>query len=107
MEVHTFDPELLVVLMGEGAVPDGRTVTLGEDAQLTFCRMFRGRVKAFPIVLHFEVELRSDQGACRVVDWLFERCTGRNVEKVMVEYQDVRMDAAQMRQLLGCGCAGP
>ena len=103
LEVHTFDPELICVLMGMGAVPEGCDLALGDDAYLTYRRMFTGRVKHFPIILHFDVELRSERGACRVVDWLFERSTGRNVEKVVVEYQDVRMDAAQMRILLGCG----
>jgi hypothetical protein len=103
LEVHTFDPELICVLMGMGSVPEGCDLALGDDAYLTYRRMFTGRVKHFPIILHFDVELRSERGACRVVDWLFERSTGRNVEKVVVEYQDVRMDAAQMRILLRCG----
>ncbi len=103
LEVHTFDPELIYVLMGKGTVPEGCDLVLGGDAHLTFRRMFMGRVKHFPIILHFDVELLSERGACTVVGWLFERSAGRNVEKVVVEYQDVRMDASQMRILLGCG----
>jgi hypothetical protein len=38
-----------------------------------------------------------------VVGWLFEQAGKKNIEKVIVEYKDVRMDAEQMRQLLGCG----
>lgn len=102
LEVHTFDPELICALMGKVTVPEGCDMVLDEDAHLTFRRMFKGRVKDFPIILHFDVELLSERGACMVVDWLFERSNGRNVEKVVVEYQDVRMDAAQMRILLGC-----
>ena len=102
LEVHTFDPELICVLMEMGTITEGCTLVLGEDAHLIFRRMFTGRVKHFPIILHFDVELLSELGACKVVDWLFERSTGRNVEKIVVEYQDVRMDAAQMRALLDC-----
>jgi hypothetical protein len=103
LEVHTFDPELLCVLMNRQSVAEGCTMMLGGDAILTYRRTFRGRVKQFPSILHFEVELISDQGACQVVDWLFEVTKGRNVEKIMVDYQNVRMDAVQMRSLLDCG----
>jgi hypothetical protein len=33
---------------------------------------------------------------------LFDRVGKRSLEKIMVEYQDVRMDAEQMKSLLGC-----
>lgn len=102
LEVHTFDPELINVLMRKDAVPEGDSILLGEDVRLTFVRTFSGRVRHFPLILHFNVELLSEQGACRVVGWLFDMAGQRSLEKIMVEYQDVRMDAEQMKRLLGC-----
>ena len=102
LEVHTFDPDLIFTLMGKELVPEGEVLDIDEDARLTYVRTFTGRVKHFPQILHFEVEMRSEEGPCKVVGWLFEQAGKRNIEKVMVEYKDVRMDAEQMRQLLGC-----
>jgi hypothetical protein len=103
LEVHTFDPELLEVLMGKQSVNEGEVRTLGKDVQLTYLRTFSGRVKHFPFILHFDVYITSPDGPCKVVDWLFEQAGRRNIVKVMVEYQDVKMDAQQMRQMLCCG----
>jgi hypothetical protein len=103
LEVHTFDPELITTLMGRKSVPEGDVLDLDQDARLIYIRTFTGRVKHFPQILHFEVELRSEEGPCKVVGWLFEKAGKKSIVKVMVEYKDVRMDAEQMRQLLGCG----
>lgn len=102
LEVHTFDPELIAALMGKEDVSDGDELDLSDQAHLRYERTFARRVKHFPLILHFTVEVGSDQGACEVVAWLFERAGKRNLEKILVEYQDARMDAEQMRDLLGC-----
>jgi hypothetical protein len=102
LEVHTFDPELLGVLMGREPVNEGDELSFSDQSQLRYERTFSRRVKHFPLILHFSVDVSSDAGACEVVNWLFERVGKRNLEKIVVEYQDVRMDAEQMRDLLGC-----
>ena len=102
LEVHTFDPELLTALMSREPVCEGDELALSARARLKYERTFSRRVKHFPIILHFTVEIDSDEGACEVVSWLFERVGKRNLEKIVVEYQDARMDAEQMRDLLGC-----
>jgi hypothetical protein len=102
LEVHTFDRELLSVLMGKETVSEGDELALSDKARLRYDRALSRRVKHFPIILHFTVEIDSDEGACAVVTWLFERVGKRNLEKIMVEYQHARMDAEQMRNLLGC-----
>lgn len=102
LEVHTFDPELLAILMGREDVREGEELSLSDDARLRYERTFSRRVKHFPLILHFSVDVGSDAGACEVVNWLFERVGKRNLEKIVVEYQDARMDAEQMRDLLGC-----
>ncbi len=100
LEVHTFDPELLNVLMGRDEVQEGDSLILGEDAHLRYERTFSRRVKTFPRILHFTVEVGTDKGACAVVDWLFSRIGRRNLEKIVVEYRDVRMDSEEMRRSL-------
>jgi hypothetical protein len=102
LEVHTFDPELLTVLMSREPVSEGDEMVLSARARLRYDRTLSRRVKHFPLILHFTVEIDSDEGACEVVAWLFERAGKRNLEKIVVEYQDARMDAEQMRDLLGC-----
>jgi hypothetical protein len=102
LEVHTFDPELINVLMGKEQVKEGDELVLSDGAHLVYERTFARRVKHFPIILHFSVNVATDQGACDVVKWLFDKAGKRGLEKIMVEYQDVRMDAEQMRCLLGC-----
>jgi hypothetical protein len=102
LEIHTFDPELLSMLMGREPVNEGDELSLNGGATLRYERTFSRRVKHFPLILHFSVEVDSDAGACEVVNWLFEHAEKRNLEKITVEYQDVRMDAEQMRNLLGC-----
>ncbi len=102
LEVHTFDPELISVLMDKEGVSEGDELVLSDLAHLRYERTFSRRVRHFPIILHFTVEIDSDEGACQVVAWLFDRIGKRNLEKIMVEYQDARMDAEQMRALLGC-----
>ncbi len=101
LEVHTFDPELLTALMSREPVREGDELALSAQARLRYERTFSRRVKHFPIILHFSVEVDSDEGAGEVVSWLFERVGKRNLEKIVVEYQDARMDAEQMRDLLG------
>jgi hypothetical protein len=101
LEIHTFDPELLGALMGREPVSEGDELAFGDQARLKYERTFSRRVKHFPLILHFSIDVGSDAGACEVVNWLFERAGQRNLEKIMVEYQDARMDAEQMRNLLG------
>ena len=72
----------------------------GNDARLTYRRRFTGRVKHCPFTIHFDADLLSEEGACHLVKWLFEVTKGRNAERTEVGYQDVRMDAEQMRNLL-------
>ncbi|MGE5379396.1 MAG: hypothetical protein ACM3L5_00815 [Candidatus Saccharibacteria bacterium] len=102
LEVHTFDPELINILMGREPVREGDELLLSGGARLVYERTFARRVKHFPLIIHFSVNVDSDQGACDVVKWLFDRVGKRNLEKIVVEYQDVRMDAEQMKYLLGC-----
>jgi hypothetical protein len=100
LEVHTFDPELLNLLMGKDEVLEGDSMTLNENALLKYERTFSRKVKAFPRILHFTVEVGNDEGACAVVDWLFNQVDKRNLEKIVIEYRDVRMDAEEMKRLL-------
>ncbi len=103
LEVHTFDAELINALMEKGAVQEGEALELGRDARLTYVRTFVGRVKHFPQIIYFEVEVLSDTGAAMVSSWLFNMVGKRNIEKVMVEYQDVKMDAGLMAAVLNRG----
>lgn len=103
LEVHTFDPELLTRMMEKDPVPEGLVATISSEASLRYERTFSRRVKEFPRILHFAVDVASEEGACHVVEWFLERTSGRSVEKVVVEYQDVRMDVQEMKRLLCCG----
>ena len=100
LEVHTFDPELLILLMGKDPVAEGDELRLSENASLRYERTFSRKVKHFPIILHFSVGVSTAEGADQVVNWLFERAGKRNLEKIVVEYQDTRMDPGQLRDLL-------
>jgi hypothetical protein len=99
LEVHTFDPDLLSSLMGSEAVREGDSLTL-DHARLIYERTFARRVKVFPSIIHFTVEVGDDKGACAVVEWLFSHVGKMNLEKIVVEYKDVRMDAEEMRRTL-------
>lgn len=99
LEVHTFDRELLSRLMGQEEVPEGSELSL-EGVRLRYERTFTGRVRAFPQILYFDIEVRSDEAASAAVDWFMGRTSGRAVEKVVVSFEDTRMDAQEMRRLL-------
>jgi len=100
LEVHTFDPELICALMGKETVREGEVLELGGDARLVYVRTFTGRVKHFPQILHFEVELLSAQGPCAVSAWLFGQVGRRSIDRILVDYQDIRMDAARLGEAL-------
>lgn len=101
LEVHTFDPELINVLMGRRQVSEGEVLELGSDARLVYLRTFSGRVKHFPRVIHFEVEILGDGGASAVSEWLFGHVGRNSIDRIMVDYQDVKMDLDRMRGILG------
>jgi hypothetical protein len=101
LEIHTFDPELVNALMGRQEVPEGEVLEMGGDARLIYERTFTGRVKHFPRVIHFEVEILGDGGASTVSSWLSEHIGRKSIDRILVEYQDVRMDLDRMRRLLG------
>ncbi|MDW5562848.1 MAG: hypothetical protein SA339_06435 [Methanomassiliicoccus sp.] len=100
LEIHTFDPELINALMGKQPVLEGEVLELGSDACLIYVRTFSGRVKHFPYILHFEVVLLSEVGASSVSAWLFQHVGSRNVERVLVDYQDTKLDMGRMIGLL-------
>lgn len=103
LEVHTFDPELINALMERSTVPEGEALELGNDARLTYVRTFIGRVKHFPLIIYFEVEVLTEAGAATVSSWLFDLVGRRNIEKVLVDYQDIKMDAGLMSAALRRG----
>lgn len=100
LEIHTFDPELINALMNRQDVPEGEVLELGGVARLIYVRTFSGRVKHFPRVIHFEVEIIGDGGACTVSTWLSEHVGRSSIDRILVEYQDVKMDLDRMRCLL-------
>lgn len=75
----------------------------GERCPSDIPEKVHGQGQALPVHLHFDVDLLSERAAYHVVEWLFGATNGRNVEKIAVGYQDVRMDAEPMRILLDCG----
>ncbi len=101
LEIHTFDPELINAMMGRQDVPEGEVLELGGDARLVYVRTFSGRVKHFPRVIHFEVEILGDSGASTVSSWLSEHVGRNSIDRILVEYQDVKMDLDRIRGLLG------
>ena len=100
LEVHTFDPELLCALMSVEPVPEGEMLELDGDARVVYVRTFTGRVKHFPQILHFEVELLNEKGPTSVSEWLFSHIGRRSIDRILVDYQDIRMDAARFRDAL-------
>ena len=103
LEIHTFDPELLAVLMGRDTVKEGDELPLADGSTLRYERTFGRRVKHFPLILHFSVEIRSESGPADIAEWLFDRAGRRNIEKVLVDYQDARLDASLLQGLLQGG----
>jgi|GEM_PF-2696694 len=102
LEVYTFDRELPSLLMGPEP-SEGAEVIPCDGARLRYERTFAGRVRDFPQIHYFDVEVRSEQAAATVVDWFMERTRGRAMEKVVVNFENTRMDAQEMRRLL---CSG-
>lgn len=100
LEVHTFDPELINALMRKPEVPEGEVLELGE-ARLTYVRTFSRRVKHFPRIIHFDVELLGDGGPSIVSAWLFEQVGRHSIEAIIVDYQDVKLDPERTMETLG------
>jgi hypothetical protein len=100
LEVHTFDPEFVNALMRKQPVPEGEVLELGSDARLVYVRTFSGRVKHFPQIVHFDVELLTDRGSGMISSWLFEHVGRRSIERILVDHQDIKLDVDRLRDAL-------
>ncbi len=92
MEVHTFDNELANYLLGREELRGGEGVDISPHAHLRYERTFTRRVRTFPLILHFSLEVESEEGAREAAEWLTSCCCNKNVEKVVVEYRDIPLD---------------
>ncbi len=99
LEIHTFDKELLPFLFQKEVVSPGEEVRL-PGCSLKYDRTFSPRVVHFPQILHFEIELRDEEGPSNLVEWMKCRLKKKQVERLLIDSVEVPFEAANMKRIL-------
>jgi hypothetical protein len=96
VEVHTFNKELASNLMGRELLQGGEEMPITEEVRLRYERTFVRKVPSFPQIVHFSIEIASNDEAKKVAEWFESVLCGMNVEKIVIDYIAVGLNPASL-----------